>query len=84
MTEGRKDGRNDGKPKTMSLRFSSKRRGTIMPVSLYPGEFWGKHHSCSEHPFEVTVVWIEVLQTVWYEYDEALMVVVHKAGDSQT
>ena len=26
----RTDGRNDGKPKTMSLRFSSKRRGTIV------------------------------------------------------
>ena len=28
-TKGRKDRRNDGKSKTMSLRFSSKRRGTI-------------------------------------------------------
>ena len=28
-TDRRTDGRNDGKPKTMSLRFSSKRRGTI-------------------------------------------------------
>ena len=27
--DGQTDGRNDGKPKTMSLRFSSKRRGTI-------------------------------------------------------
>ena len=29
-TDGRKDGKTEGqKPKTMSLRFSSKRRGTI-------------------------------------------------------
>ena len=28
QTEGRTEGRNDGKPKTMSFRFSSKRRGT--------------------------------------------------------
>ena len=27
--DGRKDGRKDGKPKTMSPRFSLKRRGTI-------------------------------------------------------
>ena len=27
-TEGRTEGRKDGMPKTMSLRFSSKRRGT--------------------------------------------------------
>ena len=27
--EGRTEGQNDGKPKNMSLRFSSKRRGTI-------------------------------------------------------
>ena len=29
-TEGQTDGRNDGKPKTVSLRFSSKRRGTTI------------------------------------------------------
>ena len=29
QTDGRMDRRNDGKPKAMSLRFSSKRRGTI-------------------------------------------------------
>ena len=28
-TDGRKDGRKDGNSKIMSLRFSSKRRGTI-------------------------------------------------------
>ena len=28
-TDGRTEGRKDGMPKTMSLRFSSKRRGTI-------------------------------------------------------
>ena len=30
QTDGQTDVRNDGKPKTMSLRFSSKRRGTTI------------------------------------------------------
>ena len=32
--KGKTDGRNDGKPKTISLRFSSKRRGTITLQSI--------------------------------------------------
>ena len=56
--ERRKDGRKDGKPKTMSLRFSSKRRETIpqfwsrlfvylleMTIPAFSHQFWQIMHS---------------------------------------